>query len=138
MGATGTKIKVESLDALDSAEANSLILEKADHKTYSYTGTLEVNTGERRLYMTRTGAFGDFDMFVATAPVGASVNVTVNKNGSQMATGTLSAGATSSLANAIPTAQAGFESGDYLTVDITQVGSTTAGEDLYINFKITG
>lgn len=138
MGATGNKIKADAVDALDSDEVETLIFDKADHKTYSYTGTLVVNTGEKRLYMTRTGSFGDFDMFVSTAPSGADLTVQINKNGSQIATGTLSAGDLSSTDNSIPTSQAGFVSGDYLTVDITQIGSSTAGEDLYINFKITG
>lgn len=109
-----------------------------DNKSYNYDGTLAVNTGEKRIYMTRTGSLGDFDMFVETAPVGADLTVSVKKNGSQIATGSITDGATSSSGNSIPTSEAGFVSGDYYTVDITQVGSTTAGADLYINLRITG
>ena len=107
-----------------------------DNKSYNYDGTLATNTGSKRLYMTRAGTFGTFDMFVATAPVGADLTVTINKNGSSIGTGTISDGASSGTGQALSSTS--FSSGDYLTVDITQVGSSTAGEDLYINFRIAG
>lgn len=110
-----------------------------DNKTYNYSGDLEVTTGTKRIYMTRTGAWGDFDMFVDTAPVGANINVNIIKNGSTtIASGSITDGAVSSTGESIATSSAGFVSGDYFTVDITQVGSTTAGADLYINLRITG
>lgn len=107
-----------------------------DNKTYTYTGVLSVNTGTRRIYMPRNGIFGTWDMFVKTAPTGADVAVNVLRNGSTVATGTITAGATSSTNLTFSTRT--FASGDYYTVDITQVGSSTAGEDLYINFRIVG
>ena len=107
-----------------------------DNKSYNYDGTLEVNTGSKRLYQVRNGTFGTFDMFVATAPAGADLTVTINKNGSSIGTGTISDGATSGTGQTLSSTS--FSSGDYLTVDITQVGSSTAGEDLYINFRIAG
>jgi hypothetical protein len=124
--------------SLDSSQVSTITLasQDRDNKSYNYDGTLAVNTGSKRLYMTRTGSLGDFDMFVETAPVGANLTVTIKKNGSQIATGSITDGATSSTANSIATSNAGFVSGDYLTVDITQIGSTTAGADLYINFRI--
>jgi len=124
--------------SLDSSQVSTITLtsQDRDNKSYNYDGTLAVNTGSKRLYMTRTGSLGDFDMFVETAPVGANLTVTIKKNGSQIATGSITDGATSSTANSIATSNAGFVSGDYLTVDITQIGSSTAGADLYINFRI--
>ena len=107
-----------------------------DNKSYNYDGTLAVNTGSKRLYLPRTGTLGTFDMFVATAPVGADLTVTINKNGSSIGTGTISDGATSGTGQTLSSTS--FSSGDYLTVDITQIGSSTAGEDLYINFRIAG
>lgn len=107
-----------------------------DNKSYNYDGTLVVNTGDKRLYMARAGTFGTFDMYVKTAPTGADLTVTVNKNGSSIGTGTISQGSTDGLGQTLsPTS---FSAGDYLTVDITQIGSTVAGEDLYINFRIAG
>jgi len=115
-----------------------LILENQDrdNKSYNYDGTLAVNTGSKRLYLPRTGTLGTFDMFVATAPVGADLTVTINKNGSSIGTGTISDGASSGTGQTLSSTS--FVSGDYLTVDITQIGSSTAGEDLYINFRIAG
>jgi len=107
-----------------------------DNKSYNYDGTLAVNTGDKRLYMARAGTFGTFDMYVKTAPSGAALTVTVKKNGSSIGTGTIADGATSGTGQSLsPTS---FSAGDYLTVDITQIGSSTAGEDLYINFRIAG
>ena len=107
-----------------------------DNKSYNYDGTLAINTGSKRLYLPRTGTLGTFDMFVATAPVGADLTVTINKNGSSIGTGTISDGASSGTGQTLSSTS--FVSGDYLTVDITQIGSSTAGEDLYINFRIAG
>jgi len=125
-------------NSIDSAAAIPLITanQDRDNKSYNYDGTLAVNTGDKRLYMARAGTFGTFDMYVKTAPAGAALNVQINKNGSSIGTGTIADGATSGTGQALsPTS---FSAGDYLTVDITQIGSSTAGEDLYINFRIAG
>ena len=107
-----------------------------DAKHYNYSGTLATNTGSKRLYMHRDGVLGTFDMHVATAPVGAAINITVNKNGSSIGTGTITSGNTDNNLQTLSTTT--FNSGDYLTVDITQIGTTTAGEDLYVVFRIVG
>lgn len=116
----------------------NLVEQQNDNKTYNYTGVLKVNTGEKRIYMTRAAALGDFDMFVTVAPVGADLTISIKKNGSSIATGTITDGAYSSTENSVSTSNAAFVSGDYYTIDITQVGSTTAGENLYVNLRITG
>ena len=69
-------------------------------------------------------------------PVGAALNVQINKNGSSIGTGTIADGANSGTGQSLSSTS--FSAGDYLTVDITQIGSSTAGEDLYINFRIAG
>lgn len=107
-----------------------------DAKHYNYSGTLATNTGSKRLYMHRDGVLGTFDMHVATAPVGAAINITVKKNGSSIGTGTITSGNTDNNLQTLSTTT--FDSGDYLTVDITQIGTTTAGEDLYVVFRIVG
>ena len=125
-------------NSIDSAAAIPLITanQDQDNKSYNYDGTLVANTGDKRLYMVRAGTFGTFDMYVKTAPAGAALTVRINKNGSSIGTGTIADGATSGLGQSLsPTS---FSAGDYLTVDITQIGSSTAGEDLYINFRIAG
>ena len=125
-------------NSIDSAAAIPLITanQDRDNKSYNYDGTLILNTGDKRLYMARAGTFGTFDMYVKTAPAGAALNVQINKNGSSIGTGTIADGATSGTGQALSSTS--FSAGDYLTVDITQIGSSTAGEDLYINFRIAG
>ena len=125
-------------NSIDSAAAIPLITanQDRDNKSYNYDGTLAVNTGDKRLYMARAGTFGTFDMYVKTAPAGAALNVQINKNGSSIGTGTIADGANSGTGQALSSTS--FSAGDYLTVDITQIGSSTAGEDLYINFRIAG
>lgn len=125
-------------NSIDSAAAIPLITanQDRDNKSYNYDGTLAVNTGDKRLYMARAGTLGTFDMYVKTAPAGAALNVQINKNGSSIGTGTIADGATSGTGQALSSTS--FSAGDYLTVDITQIGSSTAGEDLYINFRIAG
>ncbi len=85
------EISIVTANSIDSAEAIPLITtnQDRDNKSYNYDGTLAVNTGSKRLYMTRAGTFGSFDMYVATAPVGADLTVTINKNGSSIGTGTI-------------------------------------------------
>jgi hypothetical protein len=130
--ATITSNSIDSAEAIPLITANQVL----DNKSYNYDGTLAVNTGDKRLYMARAGTFGTFDMYVKTAPVGAALTVTVNKNGSSIGTGTIADGANSGTSQSLsPTS---FSAGDYLTVNITQIGSSTAGEDLYINFRIAG
>ena len=132
-------IQVRQTDiGLDSALTTQLIpvSQDRDNKSYNYDGTLAVNTGDKRLYMARAGTFGTFDMYVKTAPAGAALTVQINKNGSSIGTGTIADGVTSGTGQALSSTS--FSAGDYLTVDITQIGSSTAGEDLYINFRIAG
>jgi len=62
------------------------------------------------------------------------VNLTINKNGSSAGTLTIADGTTASLSNTLSVSLA---QGDYLTVDITQVGSSTAGSDLYLLLTLT-
>lgn len=106
-----------------------------DNKTYSYTGTLEINTGSRRLYMAQALTLNAVDGYVGTAPVGAAAIFTLKKNGSSIGTLTIADGATTVTDTSF---NESFARGDYITVDITQIGSGTAGADLYINFRFIG
>jgi hypothetical protein len=76
----------------------------------------------------KNGTFTSIYGRVKTAPTGQALNGRINKNGTQVATFTISA---SSLT---VTPQTGlslsFVAGDYFNLDITQVGSTIAGSDL--------
>jgi hypothetical protein len=68
---------------------------------------------------------------VDVAPTGANVEIRVNKNGSSATTFTIPTNTSRANANvSISTVE-----GDYITVDITQVGSTVAGSDLSLVFE---
>ena len=97
------------------------------HTTLTQNGTLYVLNGSARWYAPRAVTIQSMAAYVQTAPVGSSLSLRVNKNGSSIQTPTITTGNTSgSLTGLSDTMNAG----DYLTVDITAVGSGTAGSDL--------
>jgi len=98
------------------------------HTTLEQDGTLSVTTGTARWYAPRDIEITRIRPFVGIAPAGSALNLRVNKNGSSIHTLSVSAGqntATSTVGTPIEISE-----GDYLTVDVTAVGSTTAGSDL--------
>ena len=96
------------------------------------TGDLEVTTGTKRWYSpTATTTLSKIVARVDTAPVGSDINITINKNGNSAATLTITDGSTKIINN---TPNITMVEDDYLTVDITQVGSSTVGSDLTITF----
>lgn len=102
-------------------------------KTYSYSGNLAVSTGTERFYAFSAATCSEINAYIGTAPVGSDVIFNVKKNGSTVDTITISDGNTSSTNSSTSS----YSKGDYLTVDITQIGSSTAGADLKINFIFT-
>lgn len=105
---------------------------------YSLTGTVATGTGKHRLY-NDTGVpliIRAVRASVGTAPTGTALIVDVNKGGSSIFTTqsnrpTIPAGAnTSGKVTAINTTA--LADGEYLTVDVDQVGSTVAGADLTV------
>jgi hypothetical protein len=114
-------------------QTNSGVGNRVDEfiKAYRYQGTLAINTGDTRLYLQDSYILKGIHAYVDTAPTGSSVITDVKKNGSSLQTITVAAGATSASNTSLSHT---FVSGDYLTVDITQVGSSTAGENLYMVF----
>jgi hypothetical protein len=102
---------------------------------FSKTGTLEVTTG-----VSKFPALFDMTLIgvraaVGTAPTGADLIVDVNLNGTTVYTTqgnrpTISDGSTSST-ETVPDVTA-VSAGDLLSVDIDQIGSSTAGSDLVV------
>jgi hypothetical protein len=103
---------------------------------FSYTGALIVTGGTHRLYIEETCTIVGVRASVGVAPTGSSVIVDVNKNGTTIFT---------TQGNRPTIAASGFTSGkitnmnvtslaagDYITVDIDQIGSTVAGSDLTV------
>ncbi len=109
---------------------------------FSKAGTLAVATGTHRLYAPgeHTWTIAGVRASVGTAPTGASLIVDVNKNGTTIFT---------TQSNRPEIAISGFTdlsgtievnslaSGEYLTVDVDQVGSTVAGSDLTVQILLT-
>lgn len=105
---------------------------------YFFTGALSVKTGTHRIY-NDTGVnftIEGFRISVGTAPTGASLILDVNKGGSTIYTTqanrpTLTAGSNTVKHTTAPDTTA-WNDGEYLTIDIDQVGSTLAGADLVV------
>ena len=112
---------------VDSDYVSARVGSTEQHTTLTQNGTLYVLNGSARWYAPRAVTIQSMAAYVQTAPVGSSLSLRVNKNGSSIQTPTITTGNTSgSLTGLSDTMNAG----DYLTVDVTAVGSSTAGSDL--------
>lgn len=105
------------------------------------TGVLTTTTGTQRLPIDGTYTIVGTRLMVGTAPTGASLIVDVNKNGTTIYTtqGNRPSIAAASNAGGPGTAPdvTTLAAGDYLTVDIDQVGSSVAGSDLTVSVIVT-
>ena len=103
---------------------------------YGRTGTVTVAAGVTKFRFPFAATILGVSAAVGTAPTGSSLIVDVNKNGTTIFTTqgnrpAIAAGATyaAEVTNMDVTS---FAAGDYLTVDIDQIGSTVAGADLVV------
>jgi len=108
--------------------------------TFTVPGTLTVGTGTARFYLTATRTISNVAVSVGTAPTGASLIVDVNKNGTTIFTTqanrpTITASSFSDLTSTPDVTS--LASGDYLTIDVDQIGSTIAGSDLVVQVFYT-
>lgn len=101
-------------------------------KTLAQQGNLELTIGTARWY-------APFDMKITSiiprvrlAPQGQAINIRIKKNDSFMTTVSIPSGDNEGAEN---TGVWTVYSGDYITVDITQIGTTTFGADLDVQFK---
>lgn len=97
--------------------------------TFQRTNELIVAAGEARWYPPTNLSILSIEAWVSEAPEGADVIATLKKSGAAVATITIPAGANVMADMAVNISVLTTE---YLTVDITQVGSTTAGRHLCI------
>lgn len=102
---------------------------------FSRQGTLTTQVGTQRLYVERSGTLAVVRATVGTPSTGSAVVVDVNKNGSSILSSPISVAAgaytqTGTIGSASVTA------GDYFTVDIDAVGSTTPGANLTVTITI--
>lgn len=108
-----------------------------DVVSFGREGTLVVTAGKGRHYWPFAVEVLGVRAAVNTAPAGASVIVDVNKDGTTIFTTQANRPTIAAAANvsteAVPDTPARlFAAGTYMTVDIDQVGSTTAGSDLTV------
>ncbi len=104
------------------------------------TGVLTVTTGVNRLPIDGTYTIVGTRLMVGTAPVGANLIIDVLKNGTTIYTTqanrpTIAAGQNAGGPGVAPDVTS-LAAGDYLTVNIAQVGSTTAGSDLTVTIVV--
>lgn len=105
-------------------------------KTITFQGPVSTLTGSVRLPIALgTYTFKKVQLQTSSAPTGAAVIVDVNKNGStifstQANRPQIAASATQGNTTTFNTTT--VTTGDYLTVDIDQKGSTLAGDDLVV------
>lgn len=103
--------------------------------TFSIPGILATSTGTFRFYVDRSYTIANVVASVSTAPTGANIIFDVNKNGTTIFTTqgnrpTITATNFTDLTSTPDVTT--LASGDYLTVDVDQVGSTIAGADAMI------
>lgn len=104
-------------------------------QTFSKGGTLTTGTGTFRWYAKGAWTITQVRASVGTQPTGASILIDVNKGGTTIFTTqsnrpTIAVSTNTDLADAINVTS--VADGDFITVDIDQVGSTIAGADLTV------
>lgn len=102
---------------------------------------LTLSAGRVRLPIDGNYSIVGVRLMVDTAPTGASIIVDINKNGTTIYTTqgnrpSISAGSNSGGPGVAPDISS-IAAGDYLTVDVDQVGSIVAGSDLVVAVIVT-
>lgn len=111
------------------------------YATFTFPGNLSVKIGQARFPIVgSTWTIVSATATVGTAPTTQAIIVDVNKNGTtifstQANRPQIAVGANSGTSGAPNTTS--ITSGDYLTVDIDQVGSGTPGADIVVVVKLT-
>lgn len=118
----------------------SLVGSARNYITFSRAGNLATGVGTFRWYSKGSWTIIDVRATVGTPSTGADVIVDVNKNGTSIfpTNPRPTIVQTTNTIVATPNTTA-LVDGDYITVDIDQIGSTTPGADLMvqINFQVT-
>jgi hypothetical protein len=107
-----------------------------DFINFSRAGALTVSTGVGRFPFPFPATLISVTAMVNTIPTGANLILDVNKNGTTIFTTqanrpTINNGASATASAAVPNVTA-MAAGDYLTVDVDQIGSGVAGSDLTV------
>lgn len=120
--------------ATQAAPGNHTHIQRIVH-TFFKTGVLAVGADAHRWYADEAWTIVEVRASVGTAPVGADLIVDLNINGVTAFTTQLNrptiAATTNTDGSNVPDIRTLID-GDYLTFDIDQVGTTTAGSDLTV------
>lgn len=100
---------------------------------YNIIGVLSASTGTSRWWVQSNQVINQIRAQVGTSPVGSSISISIKKNGTPFQSISVASGQSSTSINTNLT----INDGDYLTVDIVSVGSTTPGADLVVSFLYT-
>jgi hypothetical protein len=109
-------------------------------QVFTVPGTLSVGTGASKFYIPGAITLGNVRASVGTAPTGTDIIIDVNKNGSTVFTTQqnrpkIYAGQTL-VSNSTPNITE-FNEGDYITVDVDQIGSLNPGQNLTVQIEFT-
>jgi hypothetical protein len=107
---------------------------------FTVPGTLSTGTGRAKFYIPGPITLGNVRASVGTAPTGSDIVIDVNKNGTTVFTTQSSrpkifAGQT--LVSTSTPNITELTTGDFLTVDVDQVGSLNPGSDLTVQIEFT-
>lgn len=133
---TGTTL---SSTGADTGTGDVTVNATPEIATFSKSGVLTVGAGTHRFYINRNMTILSVRASVGTAPTGASILIDVHKNGTTIFSTqgnrpTIAVSTFTDLADAINTTS--LAQGDYLTVDVDQIGSTIAGSDLTVQIEL--
>ncbi|MFG1817623.1 hypothetical protein ACGFIF_27955 [Kribbella sp. NPDC049174] len=123
-----------------SLSIDGVLVVPVEAYTFSITGAVAVATGKSRIYLEGAYVVETVRAAVNTAPTGAALVVDVNKNGTTIYTDqsdrpSIAAGTNSATGND-PAVTTTLAAGDYLTVDVDQIGSTAPGSDLTVTVRL--
>jgi hypothetical protein len=103
--------------------------------TISFAGVLATYTGQLRWTPPTTVTLSSAIARVTTPSSGAAINYTINVTGTALVSSTITSG--TSGGSQISLSSTSIGTGDYITVNIDQVGSTTPGSDLVVSIIYT-
>lgn len=145
--AVSGEVSVEDVDGLQDAldakaDATDVVAPRTTY-AFSKAGVLAVAAGTQRLYNDtgRTLTLVSVRASAGTGPAGAALTVDVHKNGTTIFTTqanrpSIAAAAVTGTSGVVQVAS--WANGEYLTIDIDQVGSGVPGSDLTVTVVAEG
>lgn len=134
----GAAIATRIWSPLRIAQAIAKLARQVETYVFNVPGNVATQTGRSRIYLEAGFTVETIRAAVGTAPAGAALVVDVNKNGTTLFT---AQGNRPQITPGNNTATGSPEvidlaAGDYLTVDVDQVGSGTTGADLTVTVRL--